>query len=124
MFYVHHNDDQTSVFNAKCQSVVLMNHIRKTLGVAGVIDLLPQAAEYKTAAPLGACEKPEGTYGNTFLQPRAHYVLLQATEDEEGVKEYAVLWKSKTDEADRIASALDMRTQDERKKTGAKKGKK
>jgi hypothetical protein len=130
MFYTHSGDDHVGLFNAKCQVPVLVNHMRKTLPAAeaatgNAIDLVAQAAEYKTVAPIGLGEKPEGTYGNTCLNLRGHYVLVGFTEDEEGVRDYKVLWQDKNGEAEKIQTALDARTADERKKAGGgKKGKK
>jgi hypothetical protein len=124
MFYVRHHDDQLTMFNAKCQNVVLMNHIRKVLNVAASIDLVAQAPDYKNVQPLALADRGDATYGHTFLAPRAIYVLLTVVEDEDGVKDFTVAWKSKTsDEADKIAAALELKTADERKKAGAKGGK-
>ena len=127
MFYVHHGEDQLSMFNAKCQMPVLVNHMKKTMPAASAspaIDVVAQAAEYKTANPVGIAEKPEGTYGNTCLTLRGHYILTSYTDDEEGVREYKVLWQDKNGDADKLQAALDARTADERKKAGGKKGKK
>jgi hypothetical protein len=124
MFYVRHHEDEVAVFNSKCQNVVLLNHIKKALNVSGNIDLLLQAADYKAATPIGAGEKGDTTYANTYLQFRGSYLLLQVQEDEEGTKEYTLLWKSKTDESDRVTAALEARLADDRKKAGGAKGKK
>lgn len=120
MFYVRHHDDQVAVFNSRCQTVVLLNHMRRALNVPGPIDLLQQAAEYKNAAPVGLQDKGDTTYANTVLAPRASYVLLQTQEDEDGLREHTVVWRSpKSDEADRIAAVLEARLADERKKVGS-----
>ena len=125
MFSVRHHDDEVTVFNSKCHNVVLVNHIRKTLGVNGAIDLIAQQSDYKTAAPVGLLEKGDTVYANNHITFRGHYLLLQVTEDEEANKEYTLLWKSKTtDEADRVTMALETRLADERKKAGGKTGKK
>ena len=125
MFYVHHHDDEVTVFNSKCQNVVLLNHIKKSLNVAGNIDLVQQAADYKNVTPLGLADRGDSLYANTVLTFRGHYLLLQVQEDDDGVKEYTLLWKSKSDESDKVTAALEARLADERKKAGGKgKGKK
>lgn len=125
MFYVRHHDDQVAMFNSKCQNVVLLNHMKKILGVSGGIDLLLQQAEYKNLATVGMSDKGETTYANTFLQFRSTYILLGVQEDEEGCKEYTVLWKSKNDESEKIVAVLEARLADDRKKaTGKGKAKK
>jgi hypothetical protein len=155
MFYVKHHDDQVALFNSKCQSVVLANHIKKVLlapsapaaagagavissaagavvpsaaaagGSTSSVDLVLYSADFKAAQPIGLFDKPDGVYANTYLQPRATYVLLSATDpDDDGVREYSAVWKSsKGDESDKLTAALDARTADERKKVGGKGGK-
>jgi hypothetical protein len=127
MFYVRHHDEQVHMFNAKCQAAVLVNHMKKAMGVppTTAIDLVPQAAEYKNAQPIGLAEKPETIYGNTFLALRGSYILVSYVEDEEGIREYKVLLSDKPGgEHDKLHAALDLKTQDERKKAGGKKVKK
>lgn len=127
MFYVHYGEDQVSLFNSKCQTVILMNYVKKTLNVKPPLqnmDLIPLAAEYKSAInPVGIAEKQENSYANTYLTTRGHYVLVTSVEDEDGVKEYTVHWK-KQDESDKLIAALDARTAEEKKKAGAKGAKK
>lgn len=124
MFYVRHHDDQVAMFNSKCQTVVLMNHMKSVLGVKDSLDLLLQQPEYKAAAPVGVGEKQENVYANTYLNFRATYVLLGSQEDDDGIKEYTVLWKSKNDESEKIAAVLEARTADDKKKAGGKQKKK
>ena len=124
MFSVRHGDDQTTIFNSKCHNVILMNHIRKTLKVNGNIDLIAQAADYKNATPIGLGEKGDTTYANNHVNFRGNYLLLQVQEDEEGMKEYTLLWKSKNDESDRVTAALENGLADARKKAGGKGKKK
>lgn len=124
MFYLRHHDDQVTMYNSKCQTVVLVNFIKKQLKVDGNIDFIQQAADYKNAAALGIAERGDHTYANTFLQTRGTYILLQVQEDDEGTKEYTLLWKSQGDESERLAAALESKVADDRKKGGKAKAKK
>ena len=126
MFYVHHHDDQVVLLNAKCQMPVLLNHMRKSFGLtpAAAIDIVPIACEYKNVTPSGIMDKAEGTYANTFIALRAHYALAQVNDDEDGVKEYKVLWVDKNGDHEKMNAALEARTLDEKKKAGGKKPKK
>lgn len=120
----HGSDDQTTLFNSKCQIVVLLSHIKRTLNLRNVaIDVIPVATDYKSVLPLGLLEKGEFVYANTILQPRGTYALLQVNEDEDGVREYVSLWKAKGEESEKLHAALEARAAEERKKaTGKSKG--
>ena len=125
MFYVKHHDDQAAYFNSRCQTVVLMNYMRNTLKPTGHFDLAPQQADYKAVAPLGLAERGDTNYVNGFIAPRSTYILLEFTEDEDGVKDYKVLWKAKTgDEHEKLQAALDLRSGEEKKKAQGAKTKK
>ena len=125
MFYVRHHDDQVALFNSKCQTAVLLHHMKKTLNGTGNVDLVQLSTDYKNVLPIGICDRGDQKYANDYLQARATYVLLQWTEDEDGVKDYQVQWKSKApEESDKLVAALEAKTADERKKGAGKKGKK
>mgnify|MGYP001566161717 CR=1 FL=1 len=151
MFFVRHHDDQVALFNAKCHTVVLSQFIKKTLvpamGGAGVgapvaavalaavapaspvhahrhIDLVPIGTDLKNVAPLGLPDKGDTIYANTFVQHRGSYALVTATDpDEDGIRDYALVWKKPGDESDKLAAALEARTLEERRKVGGKGGK-
>ena len=127
MFYIRSGDEAaaTSMFNAKCQSVVLVNFIRKTLQLptAGPVDLIPVTADPKLLVPLGIPDKGDNTYANTFLTLRGHYAVCSVREDEDGAKEWVLHWKAKCDERDKMAAALDLKNTEEKKKAAAAKGK-
>lgn len=126
MFYIKHGDDGiASMFNSKCQTIVLMNFIRKSLQLPneGPIDLIPIASDPKLLVPLGIPEKGETTYANTLLTLRGNYAVCTVREDEDGAKEWQLHWKAKCDERDKIVAALDARSAEEKKKAAASKGK-
>jgi hypothetical protein len=125
LFYVKHGDDHVSMFNAKCQTVVLSNYIRKSLQLPSdsVIDLVPVTNDPKLLAPLGFPDKVDGTYANTFMTLRGNYAVCTIREDEDGAKEWHLQWKTRCDERDKISAALDTRNAEEKKKTAASKGK-
>ncbi len=123
-FYIKHHDDQVATFNAKCQCSVLLNFIRKTLELqhCAQIDLIPYTPDWKGAAPLALQDKPEGSYASSFITTRAVFVVLQVSEDEEGVREYVPQW-TKGDESDKLMATLEARTAEERKKASGAKSK-
>jgi hypothetical protein len=117
MFYMKHGEDQQAMFNARCQSVVLMNYIRASLNLPpGGYDLMPIAADYKGVAPLAVADRGEVS-ASTFINLRGAYALLQFKEDEEGTRQYTSLWKPKNpEERERIELALDAKAADDKKK--------
>ncbi len=124
MFYVKYRDDQTAVFNSRCQTIVLMNYMRNVLKPSGSFDLIPQLPDYKALAPLGLAERGDTNYVNTFVNSRSTYFLAEYTEDEEAVRDYKLQWKAKAgDEHDKVQAALDLRSGEEKKKAAGNKGK-
>eukprot|EP00758_Cryptobia_borreli_P004095 Tbor_TRINITY_DN4181_c0_g2::TRINITY_DN4181_c0_g2_i1::g.26537::m.26537 len=82
MFYIHHHDDQVSLFNANCRKAVLVAHILLTLKLhpKAVIDLLPYPLDSKVTTPVGIQEKADDVYCDTFLTLRGKYILIQTKE--------------------------------------------
>lgn len=127
-FYLKHGDDQSPLFNSKCHLVVLLNFIRSQLQLPAhlTLDFMPLSNDVKQLIPLQLPEKGDTTYANTLLGPRASYALLSVTEDEDGAKEYTLLWKSSStrqEDRDRIAAAIELRNGEEKKKAGGAKPK-
>ena len=127
-FYLKHGDDQSSLYNAKCHLTVLLNFIRSQLQLSPslTLDMMPLSNDVKQLIPLQLPEKGDTTYANTLLAPRGSYALLSVTEDEDGAKEYTLLWKSTTskpEDRDRIAAAIDTRNSEEKKKAAGAKPK-
>lgn len=127
MLYIRHGDDQVTMFNAKCQLVVLTNHIKKVLNIPrnAVLDLIPCTADPKLMIPAGLADKGDVAYANTFFPSRSTFALMTVKEDEDNVKEFTLLWNSSStmaDMRDKLAAAVDARNAEEKKKSAAAKG--
>ena len=121
MFYVKHKDVVT-LFNATCQTAVLVARMKEQFDVRGTVDLLQQNADYKVAAPLFLYEKPETIYADSFLTPRGTYFLLSVSDpDEDGVRE-STTQAAKNEETEKAIAFLSARFVEDKKKmqTGKK----
>jgi len=124
LIFVRGKEDRVMSFNSNVRNVVLLNHIIKVMDLPGVtsIDLVPNAFDAKTAAPLGLCDKLESYSKDCAgITARGTYIAVSIREDEEGVKEFTVLLDG--EEATKLTSLLEARTAEERKKVQAVKAK-
>ena len=136
LFYVKHHADEMAILNAKCPTALLVERLRKLardIAPDVGVDLIPiggpAASDHKAPQPLLLGERVDpsngaSAYANTYIVPRAVYVLLTARDDEDGVRVLKPLWTTANDDSAKLAAGLDMRAADERKKIVTKKGSK
>ena len=135
MFYVRHHNDEVTILNSKCHTMVLLDCLKKLAGdalPAGCsVDLIPvgPSVDHKNQQPLLMGEKLEAggvaIYATTYVAPRSVYALLSSREEEDGLRVLKPLWTAQhKEESDKLTAILETRQSEERKKLAGKKAKK
>ncbi len=73
MFTVRYGNDQQRIFNANCQIVNLMNHIKQTCGYP---EYELEIADESTGQVIFLTDCPN-EYATQYIKSRSNYVLVQ-----------------------------------------------